>query len=83
VHLALTDPTKDVRSKAIYAISSYVRNYQDGLDEVIALLPEGLRTATPPSTETTTKMDAEDMDAIDALRARIKAEGDKLGDAKQ
>lgn len=40
VDLALDDPDEAVRRKAIYALSSEIRNYQPALDAAIVLLPE-------------------------------------------
>lgn len=57
--LAIEDPTEPARRKAIYALSSEVRNYQPGLNEALKALPEG--------TEPNMNMDAGDMEAIDRL----------------
>ncbi|KAF3920381.1 hypothetical protein ABW20_dc0102601 [Dactylellina cionopaga] len=70
VHLALNDTAPDVRSKAVYAISSFIRNHQPGLDQCVSILPDGLREEYSQK-----KVDALDMDAIDELRNRLKAEG--------
>jgi hypothetical protein len=54
----------------VYAISSYVRNYQDGLDQCTASLPQSLKEEYDQN-----KLDALDMDAIDGFRDRLKKEG--------
>ncbi|EPS40700.1 hypothetical protein H072_5419 [Dactylellina haptotyla CBS 200.50] len=72
VNLALNDPAQDVRSKAVYAISSYVRNHQNALDQCVSSLPDGLKEEYSQK-----KLDASDMDGIDELRTRLKAEGNK------
>jgi hsp70-interacting protein len=59
VKLAVKDSNESVRRKAIYALSSEVRNYQPGLDEAVKPLPESAR----PSGNT----DAGDMEAIDKI----------------
>ncbi|KAJ6264739.1 hypothetical protein Dda_0890 [Drechslerella dactyloides] len=76
LQVALTDSAQDVRNKAVYAISSYVRNHQSALDQCIDKLPEGLREEYAQK-----KLQATNMDAVDELRNRLKAEGSKAGDA--
>ncbi|KAF3935592.1 hypothetical protein ABW19_dt0203842 [Dactylella cylindrospora] len=73
VELALTDKASDVRSKAVYAISSYVRNYQDGMDQCLSKLPEDWKQEYAQGT-----IDAADMDAVDDFRNRLKTEGNKI-----
>ncbi|KAK6349764.1 hypothetical protein TWF696_006040 [Orbilia brochopaga] len=70
LHLALNDPAQDVRNKAIYAISSYVRNHQNALDQCIDKLPAGLREEYSEK-----NLQATDMDAVNEFRNRLKAEG--------
>lgn len=53
-----------IRRKAIYAISSEIRNYQPGLDEAIKALPK----ATVPDG----MVDAGDMDAVDRITDRLR-----------
>ncbi|KAF3925082.1 hypothetical protein AA313_de0208668 [Arthrobotrys entomopaga] len=72
VHLALNDPAQDVRSKAVYAISSFVRNHQAALDQCISRLP-----ATLKEEYTEKKLEAGDMDVVDEFRNMLKAEGNK------
>ncbi|EHA24439.1 Hsp70 nucleotide exchange factor fes1 [Aspergillus awamori] len=64
VSLATADTTPVVRKKAVYAISSAVRNYQPAMDEVTKSLPEGYSRD---------KIDAGDMDAVDALMDKLRA----------
>ncbi|PWY71552.1 Hsp70 nucleotide exchange factor fes1 [Aspergillus sclerotioniger CBS 115572] len=64
VSLATKDTVPVVRKKAIYAISSAVRNYQPAMDEVTKSLPEGYSQD---------KVDAADMDAVDALMDKLRA----------
>lgn len=40
VKLGIEDPVESVRRKAIYALSSEIRNYQPGLDLTLRTLPE-------------------------------------------
>ncbi|MCJ1375467.1 hsp70 nucleotide exchange factor fes1 [Loxospora ochrophaea] len=64
VKLAVEDPNEPVRRKAVYAISSEMRNYQPAADEVVKVLPEDLRLAG--------KVDAGSMDAIDGIVDRLR-----------
>ncbi|RVD88186.1 uncharacterized protein DFL_002381 [Arthrobotrys flagrans] len=73
VHLALNDSAPDVRSKALYAISSFVRNHQLALDQCVSKLPDGLKEEYSQKS-----LDATDMDAIDEFRNRLKSEGNKV-----
>ncbi|KAK6361969.1 hypothetical protein TWF730_005674 [Orbilia blumenaviensis] len=73
VHLALNDSAPDVRSKAVYAISSFVRNHQPALDQCISKLPDSLKEEYSQK-----NLNATDMDAIDEFRNRLKAEGVKV-----
>lgn len=61
---ALSDPDAAVRRKAVYALSSAVRNSQPALDQMLAHLPEQYRAA---------QMHAADMDAINAMMDRLRA----------
>ncbi|KAL2828278.1 Hsp70 nucleotide exchange factor fes1 [Aspergillus cavernicola] len=65
VSLSTQDPTPAVRKKAIYAISSGVRNFQPGIDELTKHLPDGYTSGE--------KVDAGDMDAIDAIMDKLRA----------
>ncbi|KAL9030075.1 MAG: hypothetical protein Q9196_001766 [Gyalolechia fulgens] len=59
VKLALEDPNEQVRRKAVYALSSEIRNYSPALKVLVQTLPEEIR---PGGT-----VDAGDMDAVDRL----------------
>ncbi|EEP78201.1 conserved hypothetical protein [Uncinocarpus reesii 1704] len=63
--LAQTDPETAVRRKAIYALSSAVRNHQAALDELQKHLPSDY---APDSG----KLNASDMDGIDAIMNKLK-----------
>ncbi|CAG7936789.1 unnamed protein product [Penicillium salamii] len=63
VTLATTDANQATRKKAVYAISSAVRNYQPAMNELNKSLPEGYPTET----------DAGDMDAVDAVMDKLRA----------
>jgi hypothetical protein len=65
VALATQDSTPAVRKKAVYAISSAVRNYQPSTDELTRHLPDGYTNGE--------KVDAGDMDAIDAIMDKLRA----------
>lgn len=64
VSLATTDSNAATRKKAIYAISSAVRNYQPAMDELTKSLPEGYPTD---------KTDAANMEAIDAIMDKLRS----------
>ncbi|KAL4782269.1 Hsp70 nucleotide exchange factor fes1 [Aspergillus varians] len=64
VSLSTQDPTPAVRKKAIYAISSAVRNYQPSMNELTKHLPDGYSSEN---------VDAGDMDAIDAILDKLRA----------
>jgi hypothetical protein len=55
-----------VRKKAINAISGLVRNFQPGLDEVEAKLPESVWTRGK------TGLDAGDMEQVDEVVGRLR-----------
>ncbi|EAW15785.1 Hsp70 nucleotide exchange factor FES1 [Aspergillus fischeri NRRL 181] len=65
VAMSTSDPAPAARKKAVYAISSGVRNYQPAMDEFVKHLPEGYTSGE--------KIDAADMDAIDALLDKLRA----------
>lgn len=62
--LAVNDPNEAVRSKAIYALSSEIRNYQPGLNEAIKSLPDNVRPSQ--------RVDAGDMDAVDQIIGKLR-----------
>ncbi|KAI9679098.1 MAG: hsp70 nucleotide exchange factor fes1 [Trizodia sp. TS-e1964] len=64
VAITMSDPSLPVRQKAIYALSSEVRNYQPGLDRALEELPSqygGRQT-----------LDAGDMEPIDKIMALLR-----------
>ena len=63
VAAALADADDGVRKKAVFALSSEVRNFQPGLDELVALLPDDVVAES---------FDAGDMDRIDAVRDKLR-----------
>ncbi|KAJ5752289.1 Hsp70 nucleotide exchange factor fes1 [Penicillium odoratum] len=64
VTVATTDSNPITRKKAVYALSSAVRNYQPSMNELIKHLPEGYSPET---------VDAGDMDAIDAVMDKLRS----------
>lgn len=64
VKLVLDDPDKAVRRKAIYALSSSVRNYQPAMNEAVKRLPKNV---VGPD-----QVSAADMDVIDAIMAKLR-----------
>ncbi|CAI7659976.1 unnamed protein product [Penicillium glandicola] len=64
VNLATTETNPAARKKAIYAISSAVRNHQPALDALNKSLPEGYPTD---------KTDAGDMDGIDVIIDQLRS----------
>ncbi|KAL5360916.1 Hsp70 nucleotide exchange factor fes1 [Aspergillus floccosus] len=65
VAMSTSDPNPAARKKAVYALSSAVRNYQPAMDEVAKHLPEGY-----PRGE---KIDAADMEAVDSIMDKLRA----------
>ncbi|KAL8882958.1 MAG: hypothetical protein Q9192_007493 [Flavoplaca navasiana] len=70
VQLALEDPDDQVRRKAIYALSSEIRNYPPALKVMMHHLPEDLR---PGGT-----VNAADMDDVDKVMDGIKQASAKV-----
>ncbi|KAJ5628425.1 Hsp70 nucleotide exchange factor fes1 [Penicillium lividum] len=64
VTVATTDSNPITRKKAVYALSSAVRNYQPSMNELIKHLPEGYSPET---------VDAGDMDAVDAVMDKLRS----------
>ena len=64
IDIAVKDPVPQVRKKAVYALSSAIRNYQPSTNEAVKFLPKeyGARD----------KLDASDMDAIDEIMAKLR-----------
>ena len=71
ITLAVDDPSQAVRKKAILALSSGIRNYQPALDAAISSLPEGHKVEG--------RIDAGDMDAIDAVVQKLRDDSAKKG----
>ncbi|PLB34455.1 Hsp70 nucleotide exchange factor FES1 [Aspergillus candidus] len=67
VAIATSDADPAARKKSVYALSSAVRNYQPAMDEFTKHLPE---SGQYPRGE---KVDAGDMDAIDAIMDKLRA----------
>ena len=67
VGLAVGDGESGVRRKAVYALSSEVRNYQPGFEELVRALPEGMRPGR--------KVDAGDMEPIDRIMDQLRTHG--------
>ena len=64
VRLSTEDGNDATRKKAIYALSSEIRNYQPGLDEAIKVLPEIVK----PDGD----VDAGDMEVVDQIIDRLR-----------
>ena len=71
VHLATADSNEPVRRKAIYALSSEIRNYQPAFEEAVRLLPEDVRPLG--------KVDSGDMEAVDQVMERLRDLSQKKG----
>jgi hsp70-interacting protein len=64
VRMATTDTDRDARKKAINALSSTVRNFQPGLDEVVSHIPAEYKPQE--------KLDANDMGSVDILINKLR-----------
>jgi len=64
VKMAVEEKDEGVRRKALYAVSSLMRNFQPGADEVVRFLPEGMRGEG--------EVDAGDMEAVDEVVKRLR-----------
>ncbi|KAJ9612500.1 hsp70 nucleotide exchange factor fes1 [Cladophialophora chaetospira] len=64
VLVSLDDPDKATRKKAVYALSSAVRNYQPAMNEAVKKLPKDI---VGPD-----QISAADMDVIDAIMAKLR-----------
>ena len=62
--LATNDEDKAVRRKAVYALSSSVRNYQPAMNEAVKLLPKNIVGQDQVS--------ATDMEVIDTIMAKLR-----------
>lgn len=65
-HLSVEDPSEPVRRKAIYALSSEIRNFQPGLDAALRALPKGM---APEGA-----IDAGDMEAVDRVVEQLRGD---------
>ncbi|OGM40261.1 Hsp70 nucleotide exchange factor fes1 [Aspergillus bombycis] len=65
VTISTTDSNPATRKKAVFALSSAVRNYQPAMDELVKHLPEGYTQGE--------KVDSGDMEAVDAIMDRLRA----------
>ena len=63
-NMAVNDPEKAVRRKAVYALSSSIRNYQPAMDEAVKKLPKDI---VGPD-----QVSATDMDVIDAIMGKLR-----------
>ena len=63
-HLSIEDASEPVRRKAIYALSSEIRNFQPGLDAALRALPKGI---APEGA-----IDAGDMEAVDRVVEQLR-----------
>lgn len=74
VEMAMMDEVDSVRRKAVYALSSAVRNFQPALDEVVKCLrgkeDHPLHRHSHGEIE---KIDAGDMDAVDGIMDRLRS----------
>jgi hsp70-interacting protein len=64
VHMATSDAEKKNRKKAIFALSSSVRNFQGALDEAVSHMPADFNTQD--------KLDANDMESVDVLINKLR-----------
>jgi len=67
VTIAITDTNQATRKKAVYALSSAVRNYQPALDALLDSLPEDY------DTEKTKKVNASVMEEVDVIIEKLRA----------
>jgi hsp70-interacting protein len=64
IDLSINDSNEAVRRKAIFALSSSIRNYQPGLDAA--------QEALPPDHKIDQKLDAADMASVDVLIQKLR-----------
>lgn len=65
-HLSIEDSNEPVRRKAIYALSSEIRNFQPGLDAALKTLPKGI---APEGA-----INAGDMEAVDRVIEQLRGD---------
>lgn len=68
----MEDADEGVRRKAIYALSSAMRNYQPATDEVVEVLPVRFVGGGGGGGGDGRKVEAGDMEAIDGIMARLR-----------
>lgn len=73
VKVGIEDPIQSVRRKAIYALSSEIRNYQPGLDATLRALPEEILVKI-----TGPKFDSGDMETVDLIIDELKRRSQEL-----
>lgn len=64
VSMSTTDSNPAARKKAVYALSSAVRNYQPAVNELVKHVPEGFASE---------KTDASDMEAVDSIMDKLRS----------
>lgn len=75
VRLGIEDPVESVRRKAIYALSSEIRNYQPGLDATLRTLPEEILVKTRGMEQ---KFDAGNMETVDLIIDELKRRSQEI-----
>jgi hsp70-interacting protein len=70
IKMATGDPDQKTRRKAIYALSSGIRNYQPSLDQALKLLSAGH--------DTDGQIKADDMEAIDGIMQKLRDQAAQL-----
>lgn len=68
--LATEDRSLDVRKKAVRALSCASRNHQPSLDAVVESVPDHFKPAS--------SLDAGDMEAVDSLIHKLKADAERV-----
>ncbi|KAK2742989.1 hsp70 nucleotide exchange factor fes1 [Onygenales sp. PD_40] len=69
LELTQSDPAPAVRKKAVYALSSAIRNFQPAMDELVRHLPVAARGGDGE------RIDAADMERVDGLVGWLRGEG--------
>jgi hsp70-interacting protein len=71
IKMATEDPDQKARRKAIYALSSGIRNYQPSLDLAVKQLS--------PDNGAEGQIKADDMEAIDGIMQKLRDQAAQLG----
>ena len=74
VRVAVGDVDGKVRAKAVRGVSSWVRNFQKGVDALLGVWSEEMG-----GEEIVGKVDAGDMEQVDGLMERLKSKGAERG----